>query len=105
MTNIINKLELILSKLFGLKEKKQIHLSSVEVSDNKILVFTNEPNKRHRIVTDWESFAKKDLQNLDQVTQSKLGIALGKAIASDLTITVQPALTILNKKDDHTFRY
>jgi len=100
MNRLINRFESKLATFLGLEENYNTHVDYIELHGNTVLVVTNEANKRHRIIKDWESFAKNDLKRVDEITQSKLGIALGKAIAPDLTVTIKPAITHFTTQDE-----
>lgn len=85
---ILDKINSILCKLFGMEEKAKCTANFVSYTNNRLEIFTNEPHKRHRIISSWPQFCA-NIDNASAETKAKLGIAIGKALATDFIVSFE----------------
>lgn len=72
--------------LYGSQEQV-VTPNSVKILGNELIVTITESYKRHFQALKWDCFSSVTLNQLDEPKKINLGIAMGKAIAKNLTIS------------------
>jgi hypothetical protein len=88
-STILKKIDKGICSYLGLEKSAKTSADSVSMRQNDITITTNESHKRHLLQKEWAQFASTDLKDIDEDNKRKLGIALGKAIAQDLVISLK----------------
>ena len=76
-----------LCSYFGLKQVSTVKPEYVRTEKSTILITSTEANKRHRYKNTFNEFIDKRLNQTTEENKRKLGLAIGKAIATDLEIS------------------
>jgi|GEM_PF-4296138 len=85
---IFKKLDKLLSRYFGLVDEI-ITPHFIKMKNDELVVLSTNSFKRHLHQT---SVSNLDLQLIAKDNQKKLGIAVGKAIASNLVVSFEESL-------------
>lgn len=86
MLNFIGKLDKLFCTYLGFK-KQVATPNSVKIFGNELIITITESYKRHFQALKWDNFSSGTLNQLDEPKKKNLGIAMGKAIAKNLTIS------------------
>lgn len=85
MKNILAKVDKILCRYLGL-DKTEITPHVVRQKGQQLMIVNTDPFKRHAQTT---SISKMNLEMMNKENREKLGIAVGKAIASNLVVSFE----------------
>lgn len=88
MLNVLKKLDKIFCAYIGL-DNQAVTPNSVKIHGNKLTVTSTESYKRHFHASKWDTFSSATLTQLDEPKKKNLGVAMGKAIAKNLTISFE----------------
>lgn len=84
----IQKLEMVLSRLIAIDKTRRVRPETVRIENNKVIIRSTEPCRRIIYKQSLHEYINND--DIDATTQAdkaKLGQAIGKAIAKDLSIS------------------
>jgi hypothetical protein len=83
----LNKLDKIICNYLGLIGNEDDRPRSIKIINNKIFIYKNAPFQRLKSVESWKHFNDHGVQQADDINKQKIGIAAGKIIAKNLTIS------------------
>lgn len=79
-------LDLIICRYLGLKNEHSRPVA-VELIDSEIVIINNEPFRRHSRNVRWDIYLLSGFPKTSAIDKQKLGIAVGKALATNLIIS------------------
>ncbi|OGT35642.1 MAG: hypothetical protein A3F11_06975 [Gammaproteobacteria bacterium RIFCSPHIGHO2_12_FULL_37_14] len=88
LNGLLTKIERVLSFYLGI-EKEEAHPATVQVVLDKVVITNTYSYKRHRVKESWEKFLDSSIKNTPPEDCTKLGLAIGKAIAKNLVISFE----------------
>lgn len=86
MKKILNILDKFICSYIGIRTEKTTPICFKRI-DNCFLISKTESFKRHLYVKKMEDFFTTDLKEMSRIDKKKLGLAIGKTIAKNLTIS------------------
>lgn len=86
MSTILDVIDAFICGCIGLdsEESKPNRISQV---NGRLLISNTEPYKRHLYVQKVEDFLRTDLERLSNENKGMLGVAMGRSMAKNLTIS------------------
>jgi len=84
--NALKKIDSLLCDYLGIKSQ-QVKPLYLQINGLGVTVSSLDFSQRYPAPTSWENFLTFDIQHVDESDLAKLGAAIGKTIASDLTVS------------------
>lgn len=85
---IIKKIDKLVCSYLGL-DRERVKPNSIKIKNNKFIITSTIPFKRHIFQEYWHEFNATSFKQLHSQDQEKLGLAAGKIIAKDLSISFE----------------
>ena len=85
---VIKKIDELLCKYLGL-DKEKVKPNSIKAKSNKFIIISTIPFKRHSFQEYWNEFHTTSFKQLYNHNRQKLGVATGKILAENLTISFE----------------
>ncbi len=87
LKNILSKADKLICSYLGINGNETERAQSVDIKKNIILIHENSPYHRYRVIKKSNKLNDVDTDKYDLQTKHKIGIALGKSIATNLVIS------------------
>ena len=84
---ILNKIDLVICSYLGLSGHEVDRPRTISIVNNNLFITKNLPFQRHKSYETLKCFSEGGIQGMDKKMREKIGIAAGKSIAKDLTIS------------------
>ncbi|MCZ6914678.1 MAG: hypothetical protein O7C59_09605 [Rickettsia endosymbiont of Ixodes persulcatus] len=83
---VIKEIDKLLCNYLGL-DRERVKPNSIKIKNNKFIITSTIPFKRHSFQEYWNEFNTTSFKQLHNQDREKLGLAAGKILAKDLTIS------------------
>ncbi|HGU7213390.1 TPA: hypothetical protein ACNBBG_003097 [Legionella pneumophila] len=87
LKNILFRADKLICSYLGINGNETERPQSVDIKNNTILIHENSPYHRYRVIKKSNEISAVDTNNYDLQTKHKIGIALGRSIATNLVIS------------------
>lgn len=84
---ILNKIDMIICSYLGLTGYEVDRPRTISIINNNVFITKNLPFQRHKSYETLKCFSESAIQDMGKKMRGKIGVAAGKAIAKDLTIS------------------
>lgn len=87
INKLLNQIEKIICKYLGLNGLEVDRPKTVKMINNDIVIIKNTPFQRHKSYESLSHFNEHGINQVDETSKKKIGMAAGKALAKNLTIS------------------
>lgn len=85
---VIKKIDKLLCNYLGL-DREKVKPNSIKIKNNQFIITSTIPFKRHSFQEYWNEFYTTSFKQLYDHDRQKLGLAAGKILAKNLTISFE----------------
>lgn len=85
---VIKKIDQLLCSYLGLN-RERVKLNSIKIKNNKFIITSTISFKRHSFQEYWDEFNTTSFKQLNNQDRKKLGLAAGKILAKNLSISFE----------------
>ncbi|HHS8316169.1 TPA: hypothetical protein ACTUNV_002622 [Legionella pneumophila] len=87
LKNILCKTDKLICFYLGINGSETERPQSVDIRNNTIFIHENSPYHRYRVSKKSKTINQLETDTYDLMTRHKIGVALGKSIATNLVIS------------------